>query len=72
MKTALVFYHAPHEGLGTLEAFLKHAQIAIEHCDLFSDCPIPKTPARYDFIISMGEPMNVDELEPQAVRGNRL
>ena len=61
MKKALVFRHVPHEGLGTLEPFLRHSQIAIEYCDLFANHPIPKTSTPYDFIISMGGPMNVDE-----------
>ncbi|OGW85481.1 MAG: hypothetical protein A3C35_05850 [Omnitrophica bacterium RIFCSPHIGHO2_02_FULL_46_11] len=63
MKKALVFRHVSHEGLGTLESFLKRSKIAIEYCDLFSNQPVPKSSAGYDFIISMGGPMNVDETD---------
>ena len=63
MKKVLTFRHVPHEGLGTIEPFLKRAMVQIEYCDLFRANHIPDTPDKYDFIISMGGPMNVDETE---------
>lgn len=63
MKKVLVFRHAPHEGLGTVESFLKKTAIKIEYCDLFVNQLVPVCPKGYDFVISMGGPMNVDETE---------
>ena len=61
MKRVLVFRHVSHEGLGTIESFLKRHNIEIESCDLFQNTPMPKNSEAYDFVISMGGPMNVDE-----------
>ena len=61
MKKVLVFRHVPHEGLGSIEPFLNRAQISIDYRDLFSKSSIPSHPSGYDFVISMGGPMNVDE-----------
>ncbi len=63
MKKVLVFQHVPHEGLGTIESFLKRSGIAIDYCGLFWESPIPKNSDDYDFVISMGGPMNVDEID---------
>ena len=63
MKKVLVFCHVPHEGLGTIEPFLKHLAVDIEYCDLFRSDTVPSDPSTYDFIISMGGPINVDETE---------
>ena len=63
MKKVLVFRHIVHEGLGTLESFLKRSQFAIEYRDLFQRDPIPQDPQGYDFVISVGGPMNVDETD---------
>ncbi len=63
MKRVLVFRHVAHEGLGTIEPFLKRSNIAIEYCDLFQGPPVPQNSNNYDFVISMGGPMNVDEIE---------
>lgn len=64
MKKVLVFRHVPHEGLGTIEPFLKrHLEVEIEYCDLFSENFASKSPRDYDYVIAMGGPMNVDETE---------
>ncbi|MBI4358723.1 MAG: gamma-glutamyl-gamma-aminobutyrate hydrolase family protein [Candidatus Omnitrophica bacterium] len=59
----LVFRHIAHEGLGTLEAFLKRSNVSIEYRDLFRSDAVRESPQGYDFVISMGGPMNVDETE---------
>jgi len=61
MKKVLVFRHVPHEGLGIIESFLKRFNIAIACCDLSRTSPIPKNSDDYDFVISMGGPMNVNK-----------
>lgn len=63
MKKVLVFRHVPHEGLGTIEPFLKQSNVAIEYCDLFKQHPVPQNLDPYSFVISMGGPMNVDETD---------
>ncbi|MBI1978393.1 MAG: glutamine amidotransferase [Candidatus Omnitrophica bacterium] len=63
MKRVLVFRHVPHESLGTIEFFLNPRGFQIEFVDLFLKQPIPKTPQEFDFIIAMGGPMNVDEID---------
>ena len=63
MKKVLVFRHVPHEGLGTIESFLKRSSVQIDYCDLFQNNAIPVNPLDYHFVISMGGPMNVDEIE---------
>lgn len=63
MKRVLVFRHVPHEGLGTLELFLKRSGIQIDYCDLFLNSPVPSNSEDYNFVISMGGSMNVDETE---------
>lgn len=63
MKRVLVFRHVSHEGLGTIEPFLKRHHIPIHYCDLFLKNPIPQNPSDYDYVISMGGPMNVDETD---------
>lgn len=63
MKPILVFRHVAHEGLGTMEPFLRQAQVQVEYCDLFGGKPVPADLSRYAMIISMGGPMNVDEIK---------
>lgn len=59
----LVFQHVPHEGPGTLESFLESRGAEIERCRLYEPKPFPKNPKAYQWIISMGGPMNVDETD---------
>jgi GMP synthase-like glutamine amidotransferase len=63
MKKVLVFRHVSHEGLGSIEPYLKELQVPIDYRNLFLNDPIPDSPSDYDFVISMGGPMNVDETE---------
>jgi GMP synthase (glutamine-hydrolysing) len=63
MKQVLVFRHVPHEGLGTIEAFLKGLKVQIQYCDLSDNDKPPTSCAGIDFVISMGGPMNADETE---------
>ncbi len=63
MRKVLVFRHVPHEGIGTIEPFLKRSNITIDYCDLFQTSFIPQNLDAYDFVISMGGPMNADETE---------
>lgn len=63
MSSALVFRHVPHEGLGTIEPFLNHLKVEIEYGNLWANRLIPRDPHPYDYIISMGGPMNVDETD---------
>ncbi len=63
MKRVLVFRHAAHEGLGTLQNYLRSVSVEISYCDLYQQDPVPQTFEDFDFIISMGGPMNVDETD---------
>ncbi|MBI4372635.1 MAG: amidotransferase [Candidatus Omnitrophica bacterium] len=63
MKKVLVFRHVSHEGLGTLETFLIRNQFEIEYLDLFRNSAFPKNSEPWDFVISMGGPMNADETD---------
>ncbi len=64
-ETVLVFRHVPHEGLGTIGQFFLSAGVQVEYCDLFNFIhgKFPEQPEDYDYVVSMGGPMNADEVE---------
>src|SRR3989338_10635676 len=63
MKKAIVFRHVPHEGLGLVEEFFHRHSIQIDYQDLFVNRDFSVRPDDYEMIVSMGGPMNVDEIE---------
>ena len=70
MKRLAVFQHVPYELLGTLDPLLRTSGFRIRYIN-FGRTPdaIPKVD-RYDGLIILGGPMNVDQTErhPTAVR----
>lgn len=61
MKKVLVFTHAENEGPGTLGCFMDSAGIRIKMVRLYDGENPPGDATKFDAIMSMGGPMNVDE-----------
>jgi GMP synthase (glutamine-hydrolysing) len=61
MKKVLVFRHAAHEGLGTIEPVLRENGVRLDYVDLFQKDSVPAAVRGYDALISMGGPMNADQ-----------
>ena len=55
MKKVLVFRHVPHEGLGTMEPFLRRFQVLIDYRNLFRNSSIPETPDEAELADQMYE-----------------
>jgi GMP synthase-like glutamine amidotransferase len=61
MKRVLVLTHVENEGPGTLGFFLNYLGVRIRTIRLYEGENLPGDASKYDAIISMGGPMNVDE-----------
>ncbi|MBN2255616.1 MAG: type 1 glutamine amidotransferase [Deltaproteobacteria bacterium] len=61
MKKVLVFLHVEAEGPGTLGDFLDSFGIRVKKVRLYEGENLPSDGLKYDAIITMGGPMNVDE-----------
>ena len=61
MKKVLVFMHVETEGPGTLSWFMDSLGIRIRKIRLYKGENPPGDASKFDAIISMGGPMNVDE-----------
>jgi GMP synthase-like glutamine amidotransferase len=59
----LVLIHAKTEGPGSLGDYLVARNVTLRTCSLFNTEPLPRDPAAFDAIVSMGGPMNVHEEE---------
>ncbi len=61
MKKVLIFTHVESEGPGTLKSFIDALGIRTRMMQLYAGENPPGDASKFDAIISMGGPMNVDE-----------
>jgi len=67
-KTVLAIRHVSHEGLGTLEPFLKEKKIPFQYLDIMSKgASLPAHPEKYACIFIMGGPMSVLDLKKNPI-----
>ncbi|HUT52674.1 MAG TPA: hypothetical protein VM658_04730 [bacterium] len=60
---ALRLIHSETEGAGTIGDYLASIGAFVENVALYAGAPVPPDASAYDFIVSMGGPMNVYEEE---------
>ncbi|MBZ0252653.1 MAG: type 1 glutamine amidotransferase [Candidatus Methylomirabilis sp.] len=61
MSRVLAIQHIEAEPMGTLESFFQDYGIEYDYVRVFEGNPVPRDPSRYDALVVMGGPMNVDE-----------
>ncbi len=67
-KTVLAIRHIHHEGLGTLEAFLKEKKIPFEYLDITAkNASLPAHPEKYACIFIMGGPLSVTDIKKNPI-----